>query len=104
MRFEAWVAGTMVGLVAAYFNDEDRRVVFITDVSVETEFRRIGIASELVGHCIERAKEQGFDGIELEVDRANGPAIDLYSRYGFVASDMPGDSIRMRLDTAREQV
>ena len=104
VRFEAWVDRTLVGLVAAYFNDEDRRVVFITDVSVEAAFQRTGIASELIRRCIERATNEGFDAIELEVDRANAPAIGLYSRLGFVASDMPGDSIRMRLDTAREQV
>lgn len=33
-RFEAWSDGTMVGLVAAYYNDHENRLVYITSVSV----------------------------------------------------------------------
>jgi ribosomal protein S18 acetylase RimI-like enzyme len=100
VRFEAWDNESLVGLVAAYLN-ADRRVAFITNVSVEAGFRRTGIASELIERCIERVTKQGFDGIELEVDSTNAAAIDLYLGRGFAVGGMPGNSVMMRLQTGR---
>ena len=33
-RFEAWSGGTLVGLVAAYCNDQEKHIAYITSVSV----------------------------------------------------------------------
>ena len=100
-RFEAWAGGTLVGLVAAYLNDQDRRLGYVTNVSVEAGFRRTGIASELMTECIESTRQRGFGGIELEVDSANAAAIDLYTNHGFAVCGVPGRTIVMRLQTGR---
>jgi len=99
MRFEAWAQGGMVGLVAAYCNDSDRRVVYITSVSVLPEQRRKNIASQLLDQCIWHAKDVGFDHIKLEVDSENAVAIRLYENKGFILCGSNGRCTIMRLNT-----
>ena len=102
VRFEAWGAGSLVGLVAAYCNDVTRSHAFITSVSVEPAYRRAGIASELVTRCITHAARLGFTGVELEVDRANDGAIDLYLKRGFVFRTAGDRVVVMSMETGRE--
>ena len=33
-RFEAWSGDTLLGLVAAYYNDQEKRIAYITSISV----------------------------------------------------------------------
>ncbi len=83
MRFEAWADGTLVGLVAAYCNDAERRTAYITSVSVEHRYRRMGVASELMERCIAHTTQHGFECIELEADTEHAAAVDLYAEMGF---------------------
>ena len=101
-RFEAWSAGALVGLVAAYCNDMTRGQAFITSVSVEPAFRRAGIGSELLARCIAHAARLGFARIELEVDSANDGAIDLYLKRGFVIRSAGDRIVVMSVETGRE--
>ena len=39
-RFEAWANDRLVGLLAAYCNDPERRVAFVTSVSVMHRWRK----------------------------------------------------------------
>lgn len=100
--FEAWAAGALVGLVAAYCNDVTRGSAFITSVSVEAAYRRAGIGSELVARCIAHAARLGFAGIELEVESANHAAIDLYAQRGFVVRGAREGIVVMSTVTERE--
>lgn len=86
MRFEAWSGDELVGLVAAYCNDREKCIAYITSVSVLREWQSKGIASNLVGHCIEYAKASGMRQISLEVAGNNVSAIRLYKKFGFVVS------------------
>jgi len=83
-RFEAWAGGTLIGMVAAYCNDEERRVAHITSVSVLNEWTGSGIATQLMEQCIKYLKEVKFDRVELEVNGQNERAIRLYKRRGFI--------------------
>ncbi len=83
-RFEAWSNGTLVGLVAAYCNDQETGIAHITSVSVLKEWMEKGIASALVSRCVAHAKVVGMRRISLEVARINMPAIKLYEKSGFV--------------------
>jgi len=58
------------------------RVWHIMNIAVDPDARRRGIATALLGQLLERA---GGDGAQftLEVRQSNGPAIDLYQRFGF---------------------
>lgn len=96
-RFEAWAAGTLIGLVAVYNNDFEARIAHITSVSVIREWTGKGIASRLLAQCIEHAKASGMRLISLEVARDNGPAIKLYAKYGFIVNEAESPVARMGL-------
>ncbi len=97
MRFEAWSGGTLVGLVAAYCNDQGKRIAYITSVSVLKEWTGKGIAARLMSRCIEHAKASGMRQISLEVASENTPAIKLYERGGFVVGKAKTPFVTMNL-------
>ena len=84
MRFEAWSGGTLVGLVAAYCNDKEKRIAYITSVSVLSEWAAKGIAARLMEQCAEHEKALDMRQISLEVAESNTLAIKLYEKSGFV--------------------
>jgi len=97
-RFEAWAGKTLVGMVAAYCNDQSRHAGFITSVSVTRARSGEGIATRLLEDCIQHARRAGFTLIRLSVDRGNAAAIRLYERCGFSAEPAQGSDIPMTLD------
>ena len=96
-RFEAWSGGTLVGLVAAYCNDHEKRIAYVTSVSVLRAWTSEGIAERLVGQCIENAKAAGMRQISLDVAQNNTHAIKLYEKSGFVAGKVNASVITMGL-------
>jgi ribosomal protein S18 acetylase RimI-like enzyme len=82
-RFEAWNQDELVGLIAAYHNDE-KQLVYITSVSVLEVFAGQGIAKQLLTYVINFAKENNTSTIELEVHKTNEKALTLYESNGFV--------------------
>jgi ribosomal protein S18 acetylase RimI-like enzyme len=97
-RFEAWSSGTLVGLVAAYCNDQEKRIGYITSVSVLREWTGKGIAERLMLQCIEHARSSDMRQINLEVSSENRPAIMLYEKSGFVAGKAKAPFIIMNLN------
>lgn len=97
MRFEAWADGTLVGLVAAYCNDQATRSAYITSVSVLREWIGKGIAARLMNQCLAHAKASGMRQVSLEVASANTPAIKLYAKCGFVVGKMSTPFVTMML-------
>jgi ribosomal protein S18 acetylase RimI-like enzyme len=89
-RFEAWSGGTLVGLIAAYCNDQVNSMAYITSVSVLCEWKGKGIAGHLMKRCIEHAGALGMREIRLEVAKGNRLAIRLYEAHGFVADTKAG--------------
>lgn len=98
MRFEAWSGGTLVGLAAAYCNDQETHIAYITSVSVLREWTSKGIAVRLVGQCVEHAKVSGMQQISLEVAACNTPAIKVYEKSGFIADRINALFISMNLN------
>lgn len=98
MRFEAWLGGTLVGLVAAYCNDQDKHIAYITSVSVLKEWMGKGIAARLMNLCIEYAKTSAMRQISLEVASGNTPAIRMYEKNGFAAGKARTPFVSMSLD------
>lgn len=82
LRFEAWMGINLIGLVAAYYNDEIAKG-FITNVSVVSEFQHCGIGSQLLMRCIDLMQAKKVTHIELEVNKSNLSAKFLYMRFGF---------------------
>jgi len=97
VTFEAWEGPVLIGLVAAYLNDVENHLGYITNVSVLTDYLRTGIAAELMNICVGYAEEQNFKEIKLEVYKDNVPAIELYKRFKFDEFGKKDDFILMSL-------
>ncbi len=96
-RFEAWSGGVLIGLVAAYCNDQVKRIAYITSVSILEEWTGKGIGARLVAQCIEHAKLSGMQQISLEVAQNNTLGIKLYEKSGFNVSKTNGPFVDMNL-------
>lgn len=55
----------------------------ITNVAVDAEFRRRGIAESILKELFARGEELGVSNYTLEVRASNLPAIRLYEKLGF---------------------
>jgi ribosomal-protein-alanine N-acetyltransferase len=83
ITFEVWQNNNLIGLIAAYLNDENHHLGFITNVSVEKEYAGKGIASQLLTNCINFARKKEYKEIALEVNLNNQQAIKLYEKFLF---------------------
>ena len=95
ITFEAWKGNDLVGLIAAYFNDNDTKVGFVTNISVLERFRRCGVAFELMQRMIRYGASKGFIRVELEVKIGNSRARRLYERFGFIVIEQAVNTLRM---------
>lgn len=91
-RFEAWVNGKLVGLLAVYCNHPVAACAFVTSVSVLSEWQGRGLASGLMARSIDAMRRLGFTVIELEVKRNNAEAVALYKKHGFAEGSYRGGS------------
>ena len=82
IRFEAWDKKALIGLVAAYCNKLEG-FLYITNVSVEIKYQGVGIAKQLLHSSIVFANENNLNFIELEVNKKNQNAINLYKKLKF---------------------
>ena len=79
-----WLVATEGDRVAGYVGSQT--VIDETDmmnVAVDPEFRRQGIAENLVMELIGVLREKGSRCLTLEVRASNEPAITLYEKLGF---------------------
>lgn len=97
-RFEAWYGDTLAGLVAAYMDDGEKRSAFITSVSVLREWCGKGVAAELLGRCLVRARAAGMRQVSLEASSENAAAVARYAKCGFVVRSTRGTLLSMHLD------
>lgn len=78
-------------------------------IAVRCEYQNRGIGSRLMAEALKRAREYGFDLIELELRADNAAARRLYEKFGFVkfgthpaffkldGEDIPFDYMYLRL-------
>lgn len=93
--FEAWSENKLVGLVAAYLNDNKSHIAYITSVSVLNGWTGKGIATSLISQCIQHAKALGMRQIGLEVASENISAIRFYERSGFHSNGVNAPFVTM---------
>ncbi len=98
VTFEAWSGDTLVGLVAAYFNDPCGEAGYITNVSTIKAYMGKDIASILINLSIDYARQHSFKNIFLEVEKANQPAINLYKKFRFQEFENKHSAMLMKLD------
>jgi ribosomal protein S18 acetylase RimI-like enzyme len=97
VTFEAWSRDTLIGLVAAYFNDHGGQSGYITSVSTIKAYMGKGVASILIKMSIDYARQHGFRTISLEVEKSNSHAIKLYKKFRFQEAESKDTSMIMRL-------
>lgn len=57
----------------------------ISNVAVEEDFRRQGIAKKLLQELLIQGESRGIDAFTLEVRATNKEAICLYEKFGFIS-------------------
>jgi ribosomal-protein-alanine N-acetyltransferase len=98
-RFEAWSEEQLVGLVAAYLNEQPTKPGFISSVSVLPSYRTKSIGAGLLTHCLRTARTKGFDVVELDVASSDERAQRTYRRLGFHDKNNTHDGfIRMSIN------
>jgi len=94
-RFEFSVDERLVGLVAVYANDPQRRCAHISHVGVLPDWRGRGLGRRLLSACLQHLTDCGFERVELEVSRDNTGAQALYSGLGFTRLEPVLERVRM---------
>ena len=105
-----WVAevdGKIVGLIVVWLIVDE---VHVATIATHPEFRRQGIAKNLLAHALQHMSSEGAQSSFLEVRASNLAAQDLYRKFGFEESgvrrryyrDNDEDAILMTLSAIPE--
>ena len=62
---------------------QERKVLFIDALAIEEKERGNGFGHQLLDYIVRLYKDLQYDGLELQVNAKNFPAIELYTKYGF---------------------
>lgn len=77
--------GRIVGNVSLIpFFKDGKKVSLIANVATHPDYRRLGIARNLTGAALQRAREKRASSIWLHVRNDNPGALKLYQQVGFV--------------------
>lgn len=77
--------GSVIGALVAYELqkfEQERGEIYIYDLAVAEAHRRQGVATALIQHLREIARERGVWIIYVQADYGDDPAIALYARLG----------------------
>lgn len=67
---------------------------YITNVAVFPKYRRMGVATALLGKVFSFARENGLCFVSLEVRKSNNAAVQLYKNNGFICEGVRRDFYR----------
>jgi ribosomal-protein-alanine N-acetyltransferase len=107
-----WVAesgGLIAGVVIAWLLVDE---VHIATIATHPDFRRQGIAQELLAHVLKLGAEEGAVSSFLEVRESNAAAQALYHKFGYEQTgrrpryykDNGEDAILMTLENLRDKM
>ena len=89
----AFVGETPVGLVNCFEGFSTfacKPLVNVHDLAVHPDFRKLGVARQMLALVESIARERGCCKLTLEVLQGNTPAIHLYETTGFVGYQLAG--------------
>lgn len=75
----------VIGGLAAYELqkfEQQRSEIYIYDLAVDANYRRLGVATALINHLKQIAADRGAYVIFVQADLVDDPAIALYSKLG----------------------
>ncbi len=70
------IGGLTVYLLDQYYSE--RPLAYLYDLAVVTEYQRKGIGKKLLEFMIEYCRNQGFEELFVQADKADGYALDFY--------------------------
>ena len=79
--FVAKISKNTVGMIA--YQEKDASTVELNRLSVDTKFRRLGIAKRLIHHLLDQAKAQGYTRVTLTTSVNRMGVHTLYEKIGF---------------------
>jgi GNAT superfamily N-acetyltransferase len=80
--------GKTVAFYAFYVNNEKLDFSFGTMLIVEPDYRRFGIATQLLKYWLDYAKNRGFYTAKLEVNIDNPNSVKMCEKVGFAVSEV----------------
>lgn len=80
----AYIGEKVVGYIAAYINDFEKKNAYITLIAVSKEYQNQHIGQKLLKYIVKLAKESGMKTIKLEVAKENVKARIFYEKNQFV--------------------
>ena len=84
------------GFIIFYANDLIEKKAYVSLIAVSKEFRRQNVGTGLLAICEEVSKENGMQGIRLEVDKDNFGGQKFYESLGFcIGKEIGEDSFYM---------
>ncbi len=100
VTFSKFNQDNLIGLVAAYDNPTEK-FGWITNVSVDPDYSKQGIASELLNRCYKYFENKGYFSIFLEVFLDNKKAINLYTKHGFTKHEIKKNKMVLKQEINR---
>jgi ribosomal protein S18 acetylase RimI-like enzyme len=83
-RGKSQVIGTIeLGVRTAHFRQPYHRYVYISNLAVSRDFRRRGVAQELIKNCEQLTKAWGYSDLYLHVMGSNERGRGLYQKLGY---------------------
>ena len=79
--FVAKISKNTVGMIA--YQEKDASTVELNRLSVDTKFRRLGIAKRLIRHLLDQAQAQGYTRVTLTTSVNRMGVHTLYEKIGF---------------------
>lgn len=83
VHFEVRDQDELVGFMAAYYNDEESKVAYITTISISPKYQGQGLGKKLLVEGIEYARQKRFLFVRLQVRKANSLALKFYESFDF---------------------
>lgn len=98
--FEMWSSNKLISLIACYFNEEDLKEVYITNISTIPGYQGLHLATTLLEEVKKQAKKRKIYTINLQVKKVNYKAISYYRKQGFQFNEIlsSDDSYGMSLN------
>ena len=87
-----------IAFMACYFNNFDKRIGFVTSISVMKDYQNKSFGTKLINSAIEYGKNKDFKKIRLEVYEKNSKAILFYRKCDFLPVKNQNGMILMNLE------